>query len=150
MLCQCSLHCGNSETGGKEERFRTQSIIEAEEVSVFCVSLCLGTYLYMCTDASESLQAVLWPLALPLICPFLRDFRQTGPSLLANAGPAKPRWAVWVPPTCCSFLSLLLSASLPHLLTASTALSAHPYLRICHHSCLSWISGQCLEWRNCC
>lgn len=47
------LYCGDSETGGEEERYKKQSI-GAKGASVFSVSLCLWAYMYMCAAASES------------------------------------------------------------------------------------------------
>lgn len=56
-------------------------------------------YSFKCVAAFERVEAVLWPFALTLICPFLGDFRQTGSNPPVNAGPAEQSRAVWVPPT---------------------------------------------------
>lgn len=121
---------------GEEEWCRKQSI-GAKGASVLSVTLYLLTYVpYKCAVSSETVEAVLWPLALPLICPFLRDFRPTGPNHPANAGPVKPSWAVWVPPTHCSFLSSFLNlASIPPYIF-------HHYVhipRICPYMYIAWI-----------
>lgn len=49
--------------------------------------------------ALKCAEAVLWPFALALICPFLVEFQQIGGDPPANAGPAELSRAVWVPPT---------------------------------------------------
>lgn len=61
----------------------------------------LSSHMYSvkCVAALEHVEAVLWPFALTLICPFLGDFRQTGGNPPANAGLAELSRAVWVPPT---------------------------------------------------
>lgn len=66
------------ETGRKQQSCRKRSIA-AEGASVMCFFV-LSWHMHSvkCVAAFEYLEAVLWPVALTLICPFLGDFRQTG------------------------------------------------------------------------
>lgn len=105
-LVKTGFYCGDSETGREEERYRKQSI-GAKGVSVFCFFVFVRVLVNVCCCLGKCVSCIVAPCpAFDLSLP--KRFQTNRPSLPGNAGPAKPRGAVWVPPTHCSFLSLLL------------------------------------------